>query len=109
MINIENEIGQIEFIRDILMDRPPMLARRVNHLVMYLSFVKLAKDLVISIDLTDRYHIQNCPIGFDFEWIRGDRFKTSVDILPYKLQPQNLRVNYSNIMEIKYAQGGYIA
>jgi hypothetical protein len=56
-MNIEDEIGHIENIRDILMQRPPMLARRVNHLVMCLSFVKLAKDLVISMDLTDRYHI----------------------------------------------------
>ena len=73
-MNIEDEIGHIENIRDILMQRPPMLARRVNHLVMCLSFVKLAKDLVISMGLTDRYHVQNCPIGFDFEWLRGDRF-----------------------------------
>ena len=56
-MNIEDEICHIDNIRDILMQRLPMLARRVNHLVMCLSFVKLAKYLVISMDLTEQYHI----------------------------------------------------
>jgi len=51
---MEAEIGQIEFIRDTLMNGPPMLARRTNQLVMCLSFVKLAHDFTKSLWLTDR-------------------------------------------------------
>ena len=105
MINIEQEIGQIDIIRSSLMSGPPMLARRVNHLVMCLSFAQLARDSVLALDLTDKIHIRNCALGFDFEWIRGDRFAASLEKLPFKLRPQNLRVNYNDLMEMRSARG----
>ena len=105
MLNIEQEIGQIDIIRSSLMSGPPMLARRVNHLVMCLSFVQLARDSVLALDLTDRTHVRNCALGFDFEWIRGDRFAASLEKLPFRLRPQNLRVNYNDLMEMRSARG----
>jgi hypothetical protein len=93
VINIEAEIGQIEFIRKTLMSEPPMLARRTNHLVMCLSFVKLARDRAIALKLTDRFHIQQCTVGFDFEWLRGDGFAASLRLLPYNREVV-LDINY---------------
>jgi hypothetical protein len=104
-MNIEHEIGQIDFLRSTLMSEPPMLARRVNHLVMCLSFAQLARDSVLALDLTDRTHVRNCALGFDFEWIRGDRFAASLEKLPFRLRPQNLRVNYNDLMEMRSARG----
>ena len=109
VLNIEQEIGQIDILRSTLMSGSAMLSRRINQLVMCLSFAQLARDRVLALDLTDQTHIRQCALGFDFEWIRGDRFAASVEILPYRLQPQNLRVNYNNLMEMRSARGRLIA
>lgn len=56
-MNIEKITGQIDILRAKLMSEPAMLSRRVNHLVMCLSFIELARDRVEALDLTDRLHV----------------------------------------------------
>jgi hypothetical protein len=53
VLNIEQEIGQIDILRSTLMSGSAMLSRRINQLVMCLSFAQLARDRVLALDLTD--------------------------------------------------------